>query len=125
MNDGGAEMNQKDDFEQQVREGLRAGEAPVGFADRLMQRIAEREAAAKKPVVLKMPKPKFWQANAQKWAIAATLLAVAGGGAVFQQKLEQRRAERAAGEQATKQVMLALQITSNQLQHVNEKINGE
>ncbi len=125
MNDGGAEMNQKDDFEQQVREGLRAGEAPVGFADRLMQKIAEQEETAAKPVVLKMPKPKFWQASAQKWAIAATLLAVAGGGAVFQQKLEQRRAERAAGEQATKQVMLALQITSAQLQHVNEKINGE
>ena len=125
MNEGGVEINQKDDFEQQVREGLRTGEAPAGFADRLMQRIAEQEAAAKRPVVLKMPKPQFWQARAQKWAVAATLLAVAGSGAVLQMKLEQRRAERAAGEQATQQVMLALQITSAQLQHVSEKINGE
>jgi len=44
---------------------------------------------------------------------------------VVQQKLEQRRAERAAAEQATQQVMMALQITSNQLQHVNDRINGQ
>jgi hypothetical protein len=122
-------MKREDDFEEQVREGLRAGEPAAGFADRLMQRIAEEEAAAKRPVVVAMPKPKpklrLWQANAQKWAVAAMLLAVAGSGAVVQQKLEQRRAERAAAEQATQQVMMALQITSNQLQHVNDRINGQ
>jgi len=125
--DGETNMKREDDFEEQVREGLRAGEPAAGFADRLMQRIAEEEAAAKRPVVVAMPKPKLrlWQANAQKWAVAAMLLAVAGSGAVVQQKLEQRRAGRAAAEQATQQVMMALQITSNQLQHVNDRINGQ
>ncbi len=127
MSEGEDVMKQRDDFEEQVREGLRVGEAPAGFADRLMQRIAEQEAAEKRPVVIAMPKPKlrFWQASSQKWAVAATLLAVAGGGAVMQQKLEERRAQRAAAEQATQQVMMALQITSNQLQRVSDKINGQ
>jgi len=121
--DNGVERHE-DDFEQQLRAGLRPGEPPAGFADRLMQRLAEEEAAPQ-PKVIAMPKPRWWQPSAQKWAIAATLLAVASGGAVVERQMEQRRAERAAGEQAREQVMFALQITSEQLQHVNQKINGQ
>jgi len=105
-----AEYNE---FEEQVREGLQREDPPAGFADRVMQRIAE-DGAGK---VIPMRARSVWR----QWAVAAALLVIIGGGVMEQRHREQE----IAGEQAREQVMTALQITSAQLQRVNERINGQ
>jgi len=103
------------DFEEQVREGLQRENPPAGFADRVMQRVAGD--GARKVIPMRVGKLNPWR----QWAVAAALLVIIGGGV-----MEQRhRQEQIAGEEAREQVMTALQITSAQLQRVNERMNGQ
>ena len=105
-------MAEYNDFEEQVREGLQRENPPAGFADRVMQRVAGDGARKVIPM-----RARVWR----QWAVAAALLVIIGGGV-----MEQRhRQEQIAGEEAREQVMTALQITSAQLQRVNERMNGQ
>ena len=101
-------VEQIDDFEQELREQLTARNAPEGFADRVMARVAERRERRRwflQPV---------WQ-----WATAAALAAVLAAGAGIQHQREQRR----KGEEARAQVLLALRITGTTLREVERRIN--
>ena len=96
-----------DEFERELREQLSAREAPGGFADRVMARVA-----AKKP-------RRAWHPVWRWAAVAAVLTAVAAGG------VEHQREQRIAGERTREQVMLALRITGTTLRDVQEKMGRE
>lgn len=101
-----------DDFEREVREQLTAREAPDGFADRVMARVAARDAARARGRWFRQP---VWQ-----WAAATALAAVVAVGVGAQHEREQQR----EGEEARAQVMLALRITGTTLRDVERKINN-
>lgn len=113
-------MVERDDFEEQVREGMQRCEPPAGFADRVMLRVAKEPSGAPKLRLMKAKNASVWQ-----WAVAAALLLAVSGGVLEQRHLAERRARQIAGEQARDQLMTALQITSEQLQRVNQQINRQ
>jgi len=101
-----------DNFERELREQLTARTAPEGFADRVMARMEERDAAPERRRWFRQP---VW-----RWAAATALTAVvaAGGGTLYE---HQRQVQ---GEQARAQVLLALRITGTTLRDVERKINN-
>ena len=107
---------------------LRREEPPDGFAERVLRRV-EGEAPAKTsfervtagPIAAERPQSHLrWY---QLAAAAAVILAI-GGGAVEYRTVQRERAERAAGEAATAQVMLGLEIAGAKLQLVQTKIHA-
>jgi hypothetical protein len=89
-------------LEDELRAALGREEPPAGFADRVLARA--RPAGFRR----------------LRWVAAlAACLALAAGGLV-----ERERRERARGEMAKRQVMLALGITGSKLQFVKEKIHA-
>ncbi len=101
-----------DDFERELREQLTARDAPDGFADRVMARIAERDGTRERRRWFRQP---MWQ-----WATATAMAAVVALGVGVQYQREQRR----EGEEARAQVMLALRITGMTLRDVERNINN-
>lgn len=95
-------------FDDELKEAFARREAPDGFADQVMARIA-----AEKKVVPIRRAPARWAAIA-----AAAVVLVAGG------LYEQKRQERIRGEYAKDQLMLAIGITEQKLaiagKHVEE-----
>ena len=92
-------------LEEALRQALGREEAPVGFTERVLARVAS--PAAK-------PGPWVWL----RWALAATLpllLLV-----TLQYNSERRR--RDEGERAKAQVVTALRITAEKLEYTREKI---
>jgi len=92
-------------FEDELKAALRRKEPPLGFANRVMRRI-ER------------PRPAFrlrWAA----WAVAAGLILSAGG-----LRYHSYQVERAQGERAKRQLLLALEITSEKLSLVQRKVDA-
>ncbi len=103
-----------DNFEQELRDALRARPAPAGFADRVMRKVSD--PGARTAIFPARPRFSVFHLPALRWAVAAVLLvAVAIGGYA-----EHRR--RVAGERARQQVFLALRITSSTLHAVHNKI---
>lgn len=92
----------EDDFEAQLREALTRAPAPDGFAGKVLERVT---ASRRQP---------RWRAPL---AVAAAVL-VAIGAVGWQRLEEQRRAE-----EAKRQLMLALEITSEKLSVVNQVLN--
>jgi anti-sigma-K factor RskA len=105
---GGSEiMNLLDE---ELRKALRRADPPEGFAERLFARTAATKQRAWAGV---------WGRRGLRWALAAAIcvvLTVAG--------LEYRHAreERARGEAAKKELMLALRIAGNKLQLAQAKV---
>ncbi len=99
------------DLEDQLREALRPGEVPAGFAHRVLARLPEAYPA---------PPPRMLYRRVALWA-AAVLVAA---GTITGVQVERVREERARGEQAREKVMLALRITGSKLNkaqnHVRE-----
>lgn len=100
-------------FDSDLRDQLRARPAPLGFADRVMARVAVTDRASR-PARFPLGRP-LW-----RWAAVAALLAVTLLGGV-----EHDRQQRIAGEQARKQVLLALRITGSTLRQVQQKVDAE
>ena len=100
-----------DDFERELREQLTARDAPEGFANRVMARVAVREKVHERRRWFRQP---VWQ-----WAAVTALAAVVAVGVGLQHEREQRR----EGEEARAQVMLALRITGTTLRDVEQNIN--
>jgi hypothetical protein len=94
------------DLERELRNTLRRKDPPPGFADRVMARL-EPQSIRKGP-------PRW-----TPWAVAAALLLSTGGGVVYRQRQEQAR-----GEQAKEQLLLALQVTGAQLDHVRARVRS-
>ncbi len=102
-----------DDFERDLREELTARDAPEGFADRLMARVAQEHGARERMRWLTLP--------VRRWAAATALVAVVTAGVGAQHEREQRR----QGEEARAQVMLALRIAGTTLREVERTISNQ
>jgi hypothetical protein len=109
-------MIPEDRFEQELKNALRRESAPEGFAGRVLARIERSQAESlwsrlRAYVVL----PKF------RAAMALLLMLVVVGGIFEYRRIER---ERAAGEAARNQLLLALHITGSKLQYAQDKINS-
>jgi hypothetical protein len=100
----------KDPEDIELRRVLRRVDAPEGFADRVLTRVAQSGLAAPQ-------QPKVAKTG---WAIAATLAIVAGGGGAWYRAAEQRRVQ---GEEAKRQVLLSLTIAGSKLKAIEMKVN--
>ena len=104
-------MDEHEDLEHLLRQGLRPRQAPAGFSARLMARLPETS-----PARSFQKKRIFWVAAA-RWATAVVLLGVAGGS--YWQHQQQ---ERVAGERARAQLFLALRMSAATLNDVQHKV---
>ncbi|MGB8261396.1 MAG: hypothetical protein WCE75_13640 [Terracidiphilus sp.] len=96
-----------DGLEDELREALTPHPAPAG----LKQRVMERRQAGRRPR----------QQGTVLFRVAAslTLAAVAGGAAIW---AWHDREERRKGEEARRQVMIALRITGHALNHMSSQL---
>ncbi len=102
-----------DEFERELKEGLRRVPAPEGFADRVMRRIAGEERLR----IRMMPQrvSYVWQ-----MAVAAVvLLAVLFGAG----EMAHRREERRKAELVQRQFDVAMRVTGRTLSGVGERIS--
>jgi len=92
-------------LENELKSALGRRDAPEGFADRLMARVPQR-------------KKRGWS---HSWlaAAAAAMIALLGGGFYEHQRAERIQRE---GERARAELVLALEITSEKLQHTRAKV---
>ena len=92
-------------LENELKSAMGRREAPAGFTDRVMARIPP-------------PKRRAWS---HSWfaAAAAALIAIFGSGAYEYQKAERMRRE---GERAKAELVMALEIASEKLQHTRVKV---
>jgi hypothetical protein len=104
-------MDEHEDLEHWLRQGLRPRRTPAGFSARLMARLPETS-----PVPSSQKKRSFWM-PAARWATAAVLLGIAGGS--YWQHQQQ---ERVAGERARAQLFLALRMSAATLNDVQHKV---
>jgi hypothetical protein len=112
-------------LDDQLKHVLRREDPPEGFAERVLKRI-EVPAPTKPIAMAAMRRPAVRRPRAQgyRFAAAAAMLIAIGGGAVEYRSVQRRRAERAAGEAASAQVVLALEIAGAKLQLVQTKIHS-
>ena len=99
-----------DELESRLRKSLERVEPRAGFADRVMAKL---EAP-----VREMPRRGAW--IAPRWAAAAGLAVVLAGGSFYHQQQERARAEAARD-----QLLLALQITGKQFDHLRKQVNPQ
>lgn len=95
------------DFEQELKQALRRTEPPAGFTNRVMARIESRR-----------PAPSY--SSPSRWltlALAASVMVATFGGLWYRE--EQQRAQ---AENAKEQILLAMQITARQINHVQQKV---
>ena len=94
-----------DDFEKELKQALQRRPAPPSLKRRVMERRVQR----------RQPQSMIWM------RLAATLLIVALLGSGLRWGFEQRE-ERRKGEEAKRQVMIALRITGRALNQVNTRL---
>jgi hypothetical protein len=102
-------MDEHEDLEHWLRQGLRPRQAPPGFSARLMARLPETSPVPSSQTKRWVP--------AIRWATAVLLLGVAGGS--YWQHQQQ---ERVAGERARAQLFLALRMSAATLNDVQHKV---
>src|ERR1700734_1455016 len=100
-------MDEHEDLEHWLRQGLRPRQAPAGFSARLMARLPETSRSFQK---------KRW-VPAIRWATAVVLLGVAG-----LSYWQHQQHERVAGERARAQLFLALRMSAATLNEVQHKV---
>jgi hypothetical protein len=104
-------MDEREDLEHLLRQGLRPRQTPAGFTARVMARLPETS-----PVPSRQKKRTFWMPM-MRWAMATVLLGVAGGS-----YWQHQQNERIAGERARKQLILALRMSAATLNDVQHKV---
>ena len=104
-------MDEHEDLEHWLRQGLRPRQAPAGFSAWLMARLPEAS-----PARSFQKKRAFW-VPAAGWATAVVLLGIAGG-SYWQHQQQQR----VAGERARAQLFLALRMSAATLNDVQHKV---
>jgi len=95
-------------FDDELREALKRVDPPDGFSERVLARVAEERA---KPSLIERFRRALW-APRMRWAAVGALSLAILAGVQHQRAVEQR----ARGEQAKEQVLLALRITAEQIQ---------
>ena len=98
-----------DDFEQLLKQAMARKEPPAWFEAKVVA-AAERQPRQR------------WQFWRLRWAAAAFASLLLVSGVVWQHEREGR--ERAAGERAKAQLELALKITSQKLQHIEQRLEA-
>ena len=109
------------EFERELRQALAPRSAPPGFTARLMQQIPPDAAPAPQPATVRPRRARIFAfpAPARLAAVASLLVVILAGTFAWQQ--HQRRIE---GERASRQVMMALQITHATLQQVAQNVSS-
>ncbi len=98
-------------LEDELRNALRRESPPAGFVERVLARAAEQQSRWSIVAWVRM--------RPMRWAVAAGMaLLMVGAGIEYQNQRE----ERARGEAARAQVLLALKITGTKLQLAQQKI---
>lgn len=100
-------------LEDELRKALRREDPPNGFAAKVLARSAQAV-----PVKRRWLWPVLFETRSLRWA--AAVLCVVLAGASIEYWKEQK--ERARGEAAKSQLMLALRITGSKIQLVQQKI---
>jgi len=98
-------------LEEELKAALQREAPSEGFAGRVLARVAERDRQ-------RQQSRRWFALPVLRWAVAAVIIVVAGGGFEYHKQVQERR----EGEQAKRQVMLALRITSAKLQEVQWKV---
>ena len=98
-----------------LRDALRRVDPPAGFADGVLRRAAQQPAPPSRPPVASATQA------ISRLAVAATVVAMIGGGLWY--RAEERRKQE--GEDAKRQVLLSLNIAGSKLREVAMKINHE
>jgi hypothetical protein len=104
-------MDERENLEQLLRQGLRPRQTPAGFTARVMARLP-----GSSPVPALQKERTFWMPM-MRWVTAAMLLGVAGG-SYWQHQQNQR----IAGERARNQLILALRMSAATLNDVQHKV---
>jgi hypothetical protein len=99
-------------LDHELKNAFRREEPPAGFTERVLARI--QSAPARKPDWRKGFR-KFFRMRALQWATAAALGVAIVIGIVAYHRHQRTLADRAEGEKARAQVMLALHIASTKL----------
>jgi len=110
--------------EDALKRAMRRQPAPDGFADRVLARVAEQSSTESGPA----RRDSWWRVFSQplvRWGTAGALAAalIAGGLHYHQVQHDKVERERAQGEAAKQQLMLALRIASSKLQLAKSKVN--
>lgn len=103
-------------LEDELRKALQSEEPPAGFAERVMARTAAAERAKARAGWTWLG---FFQMPALRWAATSALTVALVAGGVFLRREHQQRAE---GEKAKEQLMLALRIAGSKLQIVQVSV---
>ena len=104
-------------IEQQLKNALRRQDAPADFSAQVLARVAERNS------IPQVPRDPWWSIFTRplvRWAaITATATSLVIGGIHYRSL----RHERAKGQAAKQQLMLALRIAGSKLQLAKAKVN--
>jgi hypothetical protein len=109
--------NETDLLERALKHALRREDAPPGFANHVLARIAQKKAdysPARNPWHAIFTQPVV------RWAALATIAVAFVFGFIHHREAVRERAE---GEAAKQQLMLALRITGSKLQMARAKVN--
>jgi hypothetical protein len=119
------------DLEKRLQESFRRVDAPPGFADRVLARVAQQSSGTREP---RNWRSFFTLPGMRFAAVAAASVALIAGGlhldsihrAHVAREIAQRAAierDRAQGEAAKQRLMLALRIAGSKLQLARTKVN--
>ena len=104
-------MDEREDLEHLLRQGLRPRQSPAGFTARVMAHLPETSP------VPSFQKKRTFGMPMTRWAMATVLLGIAGG-----TYWQHERNERIAGERARDQLILALRMSAATLNDVQHKL---
>jgi hypothetical protein len=104
-------MDDREDLEHLLRQGLRPRQTPAGFTARVMARLPGTS-----PVPSFQKKRTLWMPMT-RWAMATVLLGVAAGS-----YRQHEQNERIAGARARNQLILALRMSAATLNDVQHKL---
>ncbi len=107
-----------DDLERQLSEALRRKEPPEGFEDRLWGRLPRRRAGFLAGLSSRFQS--FVLTPRLRWTAALAMAVVVLSAIEWRHEAR----ERAAGQAAKAQLELALRITSEKLQKIQERVNA-
>jgi hypothetical protein len=108
---------------QELKNALQREDAPEGFTERVLARVAQRNSPQAKPARDNSWLSLFTQPFV-RWATAAAICAVMiVGGLHYRQVQLKAERERAQGEAAKQQLVLALRIAGSKLQLAKAKVN--
>ena len=102
-----------------LKAALRREEAPPGLAERVLARVEQRLTVT--PKVEPVPWFHVFTVPFIRWSALAAISASLIVGTVHYHNVQRQRAE---GEAAKKQLMLALHIAGSKLQLARSKVNG-